>query len=292
MKAVDFKVFRAAADLPQGRVARCGCERRHADAQGNRRLHDVVAIYGAKGLAYIKVKRRGQGQREGLQSPIVKFLPPEVLTGSWRAPARKRRPDLLSAPARRRSSNDAPRRASRAVGHDRGFATPAGTRSGRRFSDVRIRRHPKAWRAPSSLHSAAGRAQTSSRARRGEAIAKAYDVVLTAGNRRRIRADSTGTRAARRCSLALGITQEDQPRKFGSCSTRCSTARRRTGGIAFGFDRMVAMMAGVEQIRDGYRLSENATAARTCSSRRRVLRPTAAARAAYPLARSEGAKTP
>ena len=75
MRTVDFKVFRAAADLPNGRVAALRVPaRRHADAQGDRRLHAFVKIYGAGGFAYIKVNDATKANEEGLQSPIVKFL--------------------------------------------------------------------------------------------------------------------------------------------------------------------------------------------------------------------------
>src|SRR3989442_10922259 len=72
MKSVDFKVFRQAADLPGGRVAAL-----RVPAELTRKEIDdytqFVATYGAKGLAYIKVNP------DGLQSPIVKFLPANVL---------------------------------------------------------------------------------------------------------------------------------------------------------------------------------------------------------------------
>ena len=80
MKEVEFKVFRAAANRPRGRVAAL---RVPGGGQLSRKEIDdytqFVAIYGAKGLAYIKVNDDGEG-REGLQSPIVKFLPETLVT--------------------------------------------------------------------------------------------------------------------------------------------------------------------------------------------------------------------
>src|SRR2546423_1199 len=77
MRAVEFKVFRQAADLPGGRVAAL-----KVSAELTRKEIDdfgpFVATYGAKGLAYIKVNERSKIP-EGLQSPIVKFLPADVL---------------------------------------------------------------------------------------------------------------------------------------------------------------------------------------------------------------------
>jgi len=73
MKDVDFKVFSAAANSEGGRVVGLRVPGGAACAFGNRRYTQFVAIYGAKGLAYIKVNEKDKG-RDGLQSPIVKNL--------------------------------------------------------------------------------------------------------------------------------------------------------------------------------------------------------------------------
>ena len=92
MKTVDFKVFRGAADLPHGRVAALRLP--NGGTLTRKEIDDYttfVAIYGAKGLAYIKVNDASKPNEEGLQSPIVKFLPAGVLRGDpRRAPARRR----------------------------------------------------------------------------------------------------------------------------------------------------------------------------------------------------------
>src|SRR5262249_35831979 len=80
MKTVEFKVFRGAADLPQGRVAALPLP--NGGTLTRKEIDDYeafVKIYGAKGLAYIKVNDAGKPNEEGLQSPIVKFLPADVL---------------------------------------------------------------------------------------------------------------------------------------------------------------------------------------------------------------------
>src|SRR5437870_7790218 len=80
MKSVEFKVFRAAADLPNGRVAALrlpgggSLSRKEIDDYSS-----LAAIYGAKGLAYIKVNDASKPNEQGLQSPIVKFLGGDVL---------------------------------------------------------------------------------------------------------------------------------------------------------------------------------------------------------------------
>src|SRR5438477_2151230 len=81
MRRVDFKVFRSAADEPGGRVAALRVPK--GGELTRKEIDDYsafVSIYGAKGLAYIKINDRDKPNEEGLQSPIVKFLPVDVLT--------------------------------------------------------------------------------------------------------------------------------------------------------------------------------------------------------------------
>src|SRR5512134_2178717 len=81
MKGVDFKVFREAANLPDGRVAALRVP--GGGALTRKEIDDYtafVAIYGARGLAYIKVNERARGI-EGLQSPILKFLSDAAVAG-------------------------------------------------------------------------------------------------------------------------------------------------------------------------------------------------------------------
>src|SRR5947207_7709562 len=80
MKAVDFKVFRGAAELPNGRVAALRVP--GGGTLTRKEIDDYtafVAVYGAKGLAYIKVNDAGKPNEQGLQSPIVKFLSTDIL---------------------------------------------------------------------------------------------------------------------------------------------------------------------------------------------------------------------
>src|SRR5690606_7196427 len=68
MKSVDFKVFRAAADLKDGRVAALRIP--NGGTLTRKEIDDYttfVAIYGAKGLAYIKVNDASKPNEEGLQ---------------------------------------------------------------------------------------------------------------------------------------------------------------------------------------------------------------------------------
>ena len=78
MRAVEFKVFRGAADMPGGRVAALRVPKADLSRKEIDDYTQFVSIYGAKGLAYIKVNDRAK-LPDGLQSPIVKFLPVETL---------------------------------------------------------------------------------------------------------------------------------------------------------------------------------------------------------------------
>ena len=124
MKDVDFKVFRSAAELKDGRVAALRVPGGNA-LFTRKELDDLtpfVAIYGAKGLAYIRVNDAKKLNEEGLQSPIVKFFKPEMLakilerTGACDG-------DLIFFGAdRRKVVNDALGALRTKVGHTKGFA--------------------------------------------------------------------------------------------------------------------------------------------------------------------------
>ena len=93
VKDAGFKVFKSAAELKDGRVAALRVP--GGNEQFTRKelddLAPFVAIYGAKGLAYIRVNDPAKLNEEGLQSPIVKFLSPEILGEDHRAHRARRR---------------------------------------------------------------------------------------------------------------------------------------------------------------------------------------------------------
>ena len=160
MKTVEFKVFRAAAELPNGRVAALRVP--GGGTLTRKEIDDYTAfvkIYGAGGLAYIKVNDAAKPSEEGLQSPIVKFLSTDALRHDPRAHRRgERRPHLLL----RRPRKGRQRRAGRAAREGRPRSRLRGTgleaAVGRRLPDVRVRRREEdLGRAPSSVHRAEGR---------------------------------------------------------------------------------------------------------------------------------------
>jgi len=253
MKTVDFKVFRAAADLPNGRVAALRVP--GGGALTRKEIDDYtpfVKIYGAGGLAYIKVNDVTKVNDEGLQSPIVKFLPETVLrellvrTGAANG-------DLIFFGAdREKVVNDALGALRAKVGHDRGFVQPGWKPLWVvdfpmfEFDDEKktwgARHHP--FTAPKDGHEGLFATDPAN------AIAKAYDVVLNGwemgGGSVRIHQPDV----QQKVFAALGISPEDQQKKFGFLLDSLQYGAPPHGGLAFGFDRLVTMMCGEESIRD------------------------------------------
>ena len=142
MKTVDFKVFRAAADLPNGRVAALRVP--GGGTLTRKEIDDYtpfVAIYGAKGLAYIKVNDAVEGERG---RPAVADREVPVRGRAARDPCAHRRADRRPDLLRRRPREGRQRRARRAAREGRPRARLRGKRMeaavGRRLSDVRVRR--------------------------------------------------------------------------------------------------------------------------------------------------------
>jgi aspartyl-tRNA synthetase len=253
MKGVDFKVFRSAADLPDGRVAAL-----HVPGGGSLTRGEIdeygrfVAIYGAKGLAYIKVNDRSKPGEEGLQSPIVKFLPPAVLAAILERTGAADGDLIFFGADRARVVNDSMGALRAKVGFDRGFAE-AGWRPlwvvdfpMFEYDDENrswiARHHP--FTSPKAGH------EDLFETNPGEALAKAYDMVLNGwevgGGSVRIHRAEVQAKVFR----ALKLTEEQARAKFGFLLDALQYGAPPHGGIAFGFDRLVALMAGVEQIRD------------------------------------------
>jgi aspartyl-tRNA synthetase len=253
MKTVDFKVFRAAAELPNGRVAALCIP--GGGTLTRKEIDDYTAfakIYGAGGLAYIKVNDAGKPNEEGLQSPIVKFLSAAALsTILLRTDARSGDLVFFSAD-REKVVNDALGALRTKIGHDRGFAE-----SGWKplwvvdfpmleYDDEKrtwgARHHP--FTAPKDGHEAFFETDP------GKVLAKAYDVVLNGweigGGSVRIHKPELQAKVF----ASLEIGPDEQRKKFGFLLDALACGAPPHGGIAFGFDRLVAMMAGVDQIRD------------------------------------------
>jgi aspartyl-tRNA synthetase len=257
MQSTEFKLFRTAAELPNGRVAALrvpgagGGER----ALTRKEIDDYTAfvkIYGAGGLAYIKVNDAAKPNEEGLQSPIVKFLSREILQAIIERTGAQTGDLIFFAADREKVVNDSLGALRAKVGHDRGFAEegwkplwivdfPMFEYDEDRKSWV-ARHHP--FTSPKDGHEALMKTDPAN------AIAKAYDVVLNGweiggGSVRNHKPEMQA-----KLFEALEIGPEEQRQKFGFLLDALAYGAPPHGGIAFGFDRIVALMAGAESIRD------------------------------------------
>jgi aspartyl-tRNA synthetase len=251
MKAVEFKVFRAAAGLPGGRVAALRVPKADLSRKEIDDYTRFVSIYGAKGLAYVKVNDRAK-LPEGLQSPIVKFLPADVL-GAILDRAGAQNGDVIFFGAdRAKIVNDALGALRVRIGHEKGYAEkgwrPLWVAD---FPMFEWDEEEKRWAAmhhpftsPKDGHEDLLASDP------GRALSKGYDMVLNGwelgGGSVRIHRAEVQAKVLR----ALGIGDEEARAKFGFLLDNLRYGAPPHGGIAFGLDRMVALMAGVESIRD------------------------------------------
>jgi len=252
MKDVDFKVFSGPANAPGGRVAALCVP---GGATISRSEIDAYTEYlrgvGAKGLAWIKVNAREKGV-DGLQSPIVKNIHASALAAVLERTAAKDG-DLIFFGADKADACNAHLGALRQkVGHERGLAE-----KGWRplwvvdFPMFEFDDESKQWKArhhPFTSPKDGDEAFMESAPEK--AYAKAYDMVLNgwevAGGSVRIHREEVQQRVFR----AMRIPPEEQQAKFGFLLKALQYGAPPHGGIAFGFDRLVALMAGVEAIRD------------------------------------------
>ncbi|MGH8727773.1 MAG: aspartate--tRNA ligase [Burkholderiales bacterium] len=252
MREVEFKVFRDAANLKDGRVAGLrvpkGGEisRMQADEYG-----EFVKIYGAKGLAYIKVNETARGT-EGLQSPILKFLPGNVVKKILQRTGAQDGDLIFFGADREKVVSEALGALRTKIGHERGLAESgwkplwvedfpmfAWSEEHRRWQAMH---HP--FTAPQDGHEDLLASKPES------ALSKAYDMVLNGweigGGSIRIHRAEVQQKVFR----ALQISEEEARHKFGFLLDNLQYGAPPHGGIAFGFDRIVALMAGADSIRD------------------------------------------
>jgi aspartyl-tRNA synthetase len=252
MKEVEFKVFSGAATMTGGRVAALCVPGGGQLTRGEIDAYAQFAgIYGAKGLAYIKVNEIGKG-REGLQSPIVKNLPDGALAAVIERTG-ARDGDLIFFGADKAKVVNESLGALRAkIGHERGFASAG-------WAPLWVLEFPmfeynddeKRWDAlhhPFTSPLEGHEEYLSSDP--GKALSKAYDVVLNGweigGGSVRIHRQDVQSKVF----SALNIGQEEARNKFGFLLDALQYGAPPHGGLAFGLDRIVTLMAGAESIRD------------------------------------------
>jgi aspartyl-tRNA synthetase len=253
MRGADFKVFRAAAERTNGRVAALRVpgggtlSRKELDDYGT-----FVKIYGAGGLAYIKVNDATKPNEEGLQSPIVKFLSTDILRAIIERTGAASGDVVFFGADKATIVNDALGALRAKIGHDRGFAEtgwkPLWVVD---FPMFEYDEHHGGWAARHHPFTAPKDGHEELFARDpANALAKAYDVVLNGweigGGSVRIHRQDVQAKVFE----ALKISPEDQQRKFGFLLSALQYGAPPHGGIAFGLDRIVTMMAGAESIRD------------------------------------------
>jgi len=261
MKDVEFKVFSGAATMDGGRVVglrvpgganeQGGMPRSEIDA-----YTQFVAIYGAKGLAYIKVNDKSKG-RDGLQSPIVKNIHDAALAQILERTGAENGDLIFFGADKAKVVNDAIGALRVKIGH-----SEFGRKNGLFDEDWRplwvvdfpmfeFDEDANRWNALHHPFTApkAGHEDFISTAP-GKAIAQAYDMVLNGwelggGSVRIHRADVQS-----KVFTALNIGEEEAQEKFGFLLDALQYGAPPHGGLAFGLDRIVTMMTGAESIRD------------------------------------------
>jgi len=251
MKEVDFQVFSAPANDPKGRVVAMrvpnGGELSRKDIDA---LTKYVSIYGARGLAYIKVNDLAAGV-DGLQSPIVKFAPAEVWD-SVLAKTGAQNGDLIFFGADKASVvNEAMGALRVKLGHDlnllEGEWKPVWVVDFPMFDwDEKTNRY-NAIHHPFTAPSCSVEELV---ANPGAALSRAYDLVLNGtevgGGSIRI------NRSAMQQTVLeiLGIGEDEAREKFGFLLDALKYGAPPHGGLAFGLDRLVMLMTGSTSIRD------------------------------------------
>ena len=252
MKDVDFKVFAGPANNPDGRVAALriphGGEFSRGEIDG---YTEFVKIYGAKGLAWIKVNEREKG-RDGLQSPIVKNLHDAALAAVLARTGAQNGDLIFFGADEAKIVNDALGALRAKIGHEKGYAVqewkPLWVVDFPAFEfDKEANRwvalhHP--FTAPKPGH------EDMLVSNPGACLSRAYDMVLNGwevgGGSIRIHREEVQEKVFD----ALNIGSEEQRGKFGFLLDALQYGAPPHGGLAFGLDRLVALMAGAESIRD------------------------------------------
>lgn len=260
MKTEEFKVFRGAADMKNGRVVAL---RVPNGAKFSRKEIDeytqFVGIYGAKGLAYIKVNdvtNLSNGENSGLQSPIVKFLSENALKEIIARTGAENGDIIFFGADKEKIVNEAIGALRIKIGKEHGlengyfvdewkplwvvdFPMFEYDEEADRYVAVH---HP--FTAPKEGH------EDLMVSAPEKCLARAYDMVLNGweiggGSIRIHRAE-----IQEKVFAALKITPEEQQEKFGFLLDNLKFGAPPHGGLAFGLDRLVTLMTGAESIRD------------------------------------------
>ncbi len=251
MAEVKFKVFAKPANDPEGRVAALCVPRLKISRKQIDDYTDFVAIYGAKGLAYIKVNDITAG-RNGLQSPILKFLPDKAIEGLLERTKADSGSLIFFGADKAKIVNEALGALRLKIAEDLKLIQ-------KNWKPLWIVDYPmfewddteKRW---VSLHHpfTAPNVQDieTLEANPGACLSRAYDMVLNGeeigGGSIRIHRPEMQSAVFR----VLGIGEEEASEKFGFLLDALKYGCPPHGGIAFGLDRLVMLMCGASSIRD------------------------------------------
>jgi len=250
MQQVDFKVFRGPADDPQGRVAAlkvpdgATISRKEIDAYTS-----YVSIFGARGLAWIKVNDIEAGV-EGLQSPILKFMPEDVVAQMMQRLEAANGDIIFFGADKSRVVNEALGALRIKVAEDRGLV-------GDGWAPLWVVDFPMFeedssgnWTPLHHPFTAPAGTVAELQANPGEALSRAYDMVLNGcelgGGSIRIYQRDMQEAVFR----ILQIDEAEAEEKFGFLLNALQYGAPPHGGLAFGLDRLVMLMTGTPSIRD------------------------------------------
>ncbi len=254
VKDVAFKVFSGVANSDNGRVAALRVPKGGAFSRGEiDEYTKFVGIYGAKGLAYIKVNDVTKLNEEGLQSPIVKNLHEQALKTIIERTGAENGDIIFFGADKAKVVNDALGALRSKIGHEKGYT------NGKAWEPLWVVDFPmfeydeeeKRWTAchhpftsPKDEHVQFLESDP------GKCLAKAYDLALNGweigGGSVRIHKEEVQSQVFR----ALNIGAEEAQLKFGFLLDALQYGAPPHGGLAFGLDRIVTMMTGAESIRD------------------------------------------
>ncbi len=263
MKEVEFKVFSGPANDPSSRVTALRVPK--GSSISRKEIDDYtkyVSIYGAKGLAYIKVNELAKGV-EGLQSPILKFLPDEVALNIMQRVGAEDGDLVFFGADKAKVVNESLGALRVKLGHDLNLLTHGWAplwvvdfpmfeweeKDGRFYS----LHHPFTSPAEADIDKLESDP--------GNCLSRAYDMVLNGteigGGSMRIYREDVQERVFR----ALGISDEEAREKFGFLLDALKYGCPPHGGLAFGLDRLVMLMTGARSIRDVMAFPKTQTAA-------------------------------